>query len=102
MALHLFPERNVKRVLDKNNKVYVIISDAMRFEIGEELSRRIRAEDKFDASLDDGDLRRCLLIGNCRKGQNSEVGSQGRCIGGSGGRDPRQKQGGSTVVGPRS
>jgi len=42
----------VKRVLDKNNKVFVIISDAMRFEIGEELCRRIRQEDKFEADLD--------------------------------------------------
>lgn len=44
--------RHVRRVLDKNNKVFVIISDAMRYEIGEELSRRIRSEDKFDANLD--------------------------------------------------
>jgi uncharacterized protein (TIGR02687 family) len=46
-----FFERYVNEVLDKNNKVYVIISDAMRYEIGEELSRRIRGEDKFDAKL---------------------------------------------------
>jgi uncharacterized protein (TIGR02687 family) len=42
----------VGRVLDKNNKVYVIISDAMRFEIGEELCRLIRAEDKFEAKIE--------------------------------------------------
>jgi uncharacterized protein (TIGR02687 family) len=42
----------VSRVLDKNNKVYVIVSDAMRFEIGEELCRLIRGEDKFEAKLD--------------------------------------------------
>ncbi|WP_153558045.1 BREX-1 system phosphatase PglZ type A [Roseimaritima sediminicola] len=47
-----FFDRYIKRVLDKNNKVFVIISDAMRYEIGEELSRRIRGEDKFDANLD--------------------------------------------------
>ena len=42
----------VERVLDKNKKVYVIISDALRFEIGEELCRMIRQEDKFEATLD--------------------------------------------------
>lgn len=47
-----FFDRYVKPVLDKDNKVYVIISDAMRYEIGEELSRRIRGEDKFDSRLD--------------------------------------------------
>ena len=42
----------VKPILDKNKKVFVIISDAMRFEIGEELCRRIRREDKYEARLD--------------------------------------------------
>ncbi|MDZ4847856.1 MAG: BREX-1 system phosphatase PglZ type A [Pirellulaceae bacterium] len=47
-----FYKSYVGRVLDKNNKVYVIISDAMRFEIGEELCRLIRSEDKFEAKID--------------------------------------------------
>jgi len=47
-----FFDRFVRRFLDKNNKVYVIISDAMRYEIGEELSRRIRGKDRFDANLE--------------------------------------------------
>jgi uncharacterized protein (TIGR02687 family) len=47
-----FYKSDVGRVLDKNNKVYVIISDAMRFEIGEELCRLIRAEDKFEAKIE--------------------------------------------------
>lgn len=47
-----FYKSYVGRVLDKNNKVYVIISDAMRFEIGEELCRLIRAEDKFEAKIE--------------------------------------------------
>jgi uncharacterized protein (TIGR02687 family) len=47
-----FYKRYVGRVLDKNNKVYVIISDAMRFEIGEEVCRLIRAEDKFEAKIE--------------------------------------------------
>lgn len=42
----------VERVLDKNKKVYVIVSDALRFEIGEEVCRKIRQEDKFEATLD--------------------------------------------------
>ncbi|MBF0105441.1 MAG: BREX-1 system phosphatase PglZ type A [Deltaproteobacteria bacterium] len=33
----------------KNKKVYVIISDALRYEIGDELAMRIRQEDKFEA-----------------------------------------------------
>ena len=47
-----FYKSYVGRVLDRNNKVYVIISDAMRFEIGEELCRLIRAEDKFEAKIE--------------------------------------------------
>jgi uncharacterized protein (TIGR02687 family) len=47
-----FYKSYVGRVLDKNNKVYVIISDAMRFEIGEELCRLIRGEDKFEAKIE--------------------------------------------------
>lgn len=42
----------VKRMTDKNKKVYVVISDAMRYEIGEELCRRIRQEDRFEADLE--------------------------------------------------
>jgi uncharacterized protein (TIGR02687 family) len=47
-----FFDKFVRRVLEKNKKVYVIISDAMRFEVGEELCRRVRQEDKFEANLD--------------------------------------------------
>lgn len=47
-----FFDKFVRRVLEKNRKVYVIISDAMRYEVGEELCRRIRQEDKFEATLD--------------------------------------------------
>lgn len=38
--------------LRKNNKVSVIISDAMRFEIGEELLGLIRQEDRYEATLE--------------------------------------------------
>ena len=37
--------------LRKDNKVCVIISDALRYEIGEELQRSIRQEDKYEAEL---------------------------------------------------
>jgi uncharacterized protein (TIGR02687 family) len=37
--------------LSRGNKVVVIISDALRFEVAEELGGRIREEDRFDAEL---------------------------------------------------
>jgi uncharacterized protein (TIGR02687 family) len=39
-------------VRDGDKKAVVIISDAMRYEVAEELGSRIRQEDRFDASLD--------------------------------------------------
>jgi uncharacterized protein (TIGR02687 family) len=47
-----FYERQVAPFLERNNKVFVIISDALRYEIGEELLRRIRQEDRFEAELE--------------------------------------------------
>ena len=41
----------VQPFLNKDNKVCVIISDALRYEIGDELLSRIRQEDRYDASL---------------------------------------------------
>ena len=38
--------------LKKDKKVCVIISDALRYEIGDELVSKIRQEDRFEASLD--------------------------------------------------
>ncbi len=46
-----FDSHVVKDFLDKNKKVCVIISDAMRYEIGDELLKRIQHEDRFTASL---------------------------------------------------
>lgn len=46
-----FFETYVRPFSRKDNKVCVIISDAMRYEIGEELQRVIRQEDKFAAEL---------------------------------------------------
>ena len=39
-------------VRDGDKKAVVIISDALRYEVAEELGSRIRQEDRFDASLD--------------------------------------------------
>lgn len=47
-----FFERWVRPFLKKDIKVCVIISDAMRYEIGEELLRLIRQEDRYSAELD--------------------------------------------------
>lgn len=44
--------QKVKPFLDKGNKVCVIISDGLRYEAGEELARRIRKEDRFEARLE--------------------------------------------------
>jgi len=42
----------VRPFLEKDKKVYVIISDAFRYEIGEELLSMIRHEDRFEASIE--------------------------------------------------
>lgn len=47
-----FYEQHVAPIRAKGAKVIVIISDALRFEIGEELLRRIRAVDRFEARLE--------------------------------------------------
>ena len=47
-----FFHRCVQPFLNKDKKVYVIISDALRYEIGDELLSLIRQEDRFDASLE--------------------------------------------------
>lgn len=47
-----FFERWVQPFLKKENKVCVIISDAMRYEIGDELLSLIRQEDRYNAELE--------------------------------------------------
>ena len=47
-----FFHRCVQPFLNKDKKVYVIISDALRYEIGDELLSLIRQEDRFDAILE--------------------------------------------------
>ena len=45
-------ERHVQPFLQKDNKIYVIISDAFRYEIGDEFLSLIRQEDRYDATLE--------------------------------------------------
>jgi uncharacterized protein (TIGR02687 family) len=47
-----FYEKWVKPFPQKNKKIFVIISDALRFEIGDELLGLIRREDRYDAEID--------------------------------------------------
>lgn len=44
--------KHVKPVLDSDKKIYVIISDAFRYEIGRELVNRILREDRFEAKIE--------------------------------------------------
>ncbi|MHB8963916.1 MAG: BREX-1 system phosphatase PglZ type A [Saccharofermentanales bacterium] len=46
-----FDRRVASPYLNRGKKVCVIVSDALRYEIGEELLRRIRQEDRFEAEL---------------------------------------------------
>ena len=43
---------NIQGVLDKGKKVFVIISDGLRYEIAEELRERLTVEDRYSADLD--------------------------------------------------
>lgn len=49
-----FYENEVAPYLRRDKKVIVIISDALRYEIGEELTNRIRQEDRYEANLELG------------------------------------------------
>jgi len=42
----------VEPTLNKNGKIYVVISDALRYEVGDELTSIIRQEDMFEASIE--------------------------------------------------
>lgn len=44
-------KRRLKPILDKRQKACIVISDALRFEVGEELARRIRQQNKYSADL---------------------------------------------------
>lgn len=45
-------QRVHKNFLQKGNKIFVVISDGLRYETGEELLRLIRQEDRYEASLE--------------------------------------------------
>ncbi|MFH0785305.1 MAG: BREX-1 system phosphatase PglZ type A [Pseudomonadota bacterium] len=47
-----FFERHVRPYLQKDKKIYVIISDAFRYEIGDEFLSLIRQEDRYEATLE--------------------------------------------------
>jgi uncharacterized protein (TIGR02687 family) len=47
-----FFEKKISPFLQNKRKIYVIISDALRFEIGEEFLRQVRQEDRYDAQLE--------------------------------------------------
>lgn len=47
-----FFSKYVEPFLEKDKKVYVIISDALRYEIGKELSSRIMQADRYDSIVD--------------------------------------------------
>lgn len=47
-----FYEKQVRPFLRKGNKVCVVVSDGLRYEIGEELLGLIRQEDRYDATLE--------------------------------------------------
>jgi uncharacterized protein (TIGR02687 family) len=47
-----FYELFVAPFLRRDNKVFVIISDALRYEVAEELSRRITAKDRYEAEIE--------------------------------------------------
>jgi uncharacterized protein (TIGR02687 family) len=49
---HQFFTRWVSKFRDKKQRIVVVISDALRFEAGEELVSRIRQENRYEAELD--------------------------------------------------
>lgn len=48
----LFFKTHVKPLVDKKQKVFVVISDAMRYECGEELATMIQNENRYQASVE--------------------------------------------------
>jgi uncharacterized protein (TIGR02687 family) len=51
LAQRNFYEKHVRPFVARGNKVFVVISDALRYEVGEELLRLIRQEDRYEATL---------------------------------------------------
>ncbi len=47
-----FYTRHIEPVVRENKKIYVVISDALRYEVGDELASIIRQEDMFEAKIE--------------------------------------------------
>ncbi|MDD3020574.1 MAG: BREX-1 system phosphatase PglZ type A [Alphaproteobacteria bacterium] len=47
-----FFSNNIQNILDKDKKIFVIVSDALRYEVAEELCGRIIAENRYEATLE--------------------------------------------------
>ena len=47
-----FFEQHVKQFTSKKNRLFVIISDALRYECGAELSRKLLSENRYESSID--------------------------------------------------
>ena len=71
-----FFERFVKPYPQKNKKVFVIVSDALRYEIGEELLGLIRREDRYEAEIEPmlGMLPSYTQLGMASLLPNKEIG----------------------------
>ena len=76
-----FFETWVRPFLKKGQKVFVIISDALRFEIGEELMRMVRQEDRYEAELQ---TSLTLLPSNTQLGMAALLPNQGLEMSGAG------------------
>lgn len=46
-----FFNNHVKPIVDKKQRLFVIISDAFRYECGDELAKRLQSENRFEASI---------------------------------------------------
>jgi len=51
MQLHFYQD-NIEPILQQNTKAAVIISDALRYEIGEEISKKIEREGRFTSEIE--------------------------------------------------
>ncbi len=46
-----FFDIHVRPIIDKKQRLFVIISDAMRYECGEELTKRLQSENRYEATI---------------------------------------------------
>jgi uncharacterized protein (TIGR02687 family) len=50
-AKNIFYNTHVKPVVDKKQRLFVIISDAFRYECGAELTKKLQSENRYEASI---------------------------------------------------